>query len=168
MSKQSYDNNVARVKLSPETSRIRLPAEVAKAWRAPETADEFACQGYFRHPGELLCLPAWGVPADSDHPFASLPGYELEEPGGPLVSALHIPSPEALLARYRFLRFPARWASTRGQGQLDLKIGTKECSRLSPGGEAMIYVVTWGVVLALYSESEFRRSQQFPLGANAV
>lgn len=165
MAKYSYINGIARISLHGGSSRVRVPAEVAKEWGAPEQFDSFRCEGYFRGLGEFLCVPEWACEPNEPHPLSTLVGYDLPEPeeGFNFRAARQVPSAQALFARFRFSQFEAKWASTSRQ-QLDLHVGVRICERLlHSANEEVIRAVTWGKVLVLVSEAVFNDLQKDPL-----
>jgi hypothetical protein len=138
-----------------DTSRLILPAELAKTAGWAAVPKDFQCYGYFRSAGELLCAPAMAKAPNGDHPFGEFI-HTIATPGESRTLSINdLPDAATVAMQYRFRTFTASWVGTK---QVNLKLGSAYLSLLGWIAEDRppIYPVALPQIICLYSHSKIQ------------
>lgn len=161
MVSQLPDLDIAWLPFPPNKSnrsRIRLSKGILDLLGWSGQQQQFDCIGVFRTSGEFLVAPNWLDSDEGSHPFEVL--FEFEKPPNPneIMQLKDVPPAAVVVSRYRIVRFTADW--TKGEKQLDLKVGSQVTTKLGWGEESgtPIYTVPWGPILCLISQNELQQA----------
>ena len=141
------------------SSRLRISKEDATALGARQADQSIEFIGYFRAPGELICVLS-DAKFDGLHPLNGVLGrLESPEEAGSPVLLEDLPDSSLLVLPDRLATFQATWTSEKAQ--LNLNVGADLLGRLAYTGESgrrCVRLIIRNRFLVLMTDEHYRAS----------
>lgn len=138
-------------------SRLRIGKDDAAALGVRSEDQQIDFVGYFRAPGELVCVLA-GAKFDGLHPLNRvLACLETPDEAGALILLEDLPDSSLLVLPDRLVTFQATWTSEKVQ--LNLNVGAELLGRLAYPGESgrrYVRVIIRNHFLVLMTDEHYR------------